>query len=107
MGMKNSIEAFPNDGVSKTIPVWVRVHNDGSYTFGFSGGSDLPSDMCLIFEDMVTGNTLDLKTATYYTFNMDSLVTFENRFNVNGSYPVVTLINNVTCAGAQDGSVIY
>jgi hypothetical protein len=73
----------------------------------FAGGAGLPSDRCFIFEDVVTGNTLDLKTANYYTFNMDSLVNYENRFNVNVSYPVVPAINKLTCADAQDGSVIF
>ena len=107
MGMNNSIEAFPNDGTNKVIPIYVRVPATGSYTLDFTGGSTLPSDMCFLFEVLLTGTSLDLKTETFYTCNIDSVATFENRFIVNVSYPIQPVVTDLSCKNAQDGSIVF
>lgn len=107
MGMLNSIEAFPNDGEEKVLPVYVRVPQTGSYTMDFTGGMSLPESMCFVFEDVLTGDMFDLKTATYYTCDIDSVANFDNRFLIHVSYPVKPIVNDISCKDNRDGSLIF
>ena len=63
--------------------------------------------MCFIFEDLLTGTSLDLKTATYYTCNIDAVSNFENRFIINVSYPIEPIVTDLTCKNAHDGQIVF
>ncbi len=107
MGMNLSINAFPPDGQSKVIPVMVRVPEFGSYMLDLDGAASFPDEVCLLLEDKVTGDIIDMKTTTFYNFTMDSLPNFENRFDIIMEYPVEVETHNATCSGASDAFAVF
>jgi hypothetical protein len=107
MGMDLSINAFPPDGQSKIIPVMVRVPETGSYVLDMDGAASFPDEVCILLEDKVTGDIMDMKATTFYNFTMDSLPNFENRFDIIMEYPVEVETHNATCAGASDAFAVF
>ena len=96
-GQGMSINAFPNDTNYVSVPVMVRVPNSGSYTLDFFGGDLFPEDICLLLEDLVTGDIIDLKTSVYYTFNQNTSSHFNHRFNITVSYPIQVKVVADSC----------
>ncbi len=106
-GMNCAINAFPNDGVAKVIPVMLRVPDTGSYTLDFSEQLSFPEEICMVLIDNETGTLTDMTSTMFYTFDMDALPNPIRRFDIVFTYPVNVESKAVSCHGNTDGEAYY
>lgn len=102
MGM--SINALPDNGSNRTIPVRVRAPQTDTYTLRINNLESFPAEMCIVVEDLVTGTIIDPSVNNEYQFALTgSLTNFEHRFNVLMTFPLQTSSEPVSCATGNDG----
>lgn len=99
----NTLPDFTGDAA---IPVMIKAGVNGTYTIKAELLNQFPSASCLVLEDLLNGNTQDLKTGDY-TFTMNTSPTPVKRFLLHVSTPALNLkTSNVTCNGQNNGTLI-
>ncbi len=64
-----SMDIQPFDGPIETIPLGFETGVSGTFTLWISGIGSFPEDMGITLEDTKTGELIDLRTDSLYTFN--------------------------------------
>lgn len=88
-----ALNSKPFKGEGDTVRMGVYARSTGSYTMSFVNAADFAENLPLFLLDYYTGNIIDLRTDTAYTFSitMSDVQSFgDNRFEmIVGKMPVV------------------
>ena len=86
---------------AQVIPLWVKALNGDSVTLT---ATDIPDNLCLSIEDVLTGWTAPVDENLHYTYFASTHMD-EHRFNLILGGGVEATSVNAACASAQDGSI--
>jgi hypothetical protein len=99
--------AFNKLGInSVSIPVKAKAGTiaQGDYTLSFEIPTEFMLGACMTLEDLHTGNTVDLRVDTSYTY-ATSDTTIQSRFIIHIVKDFNTQVVDLTCFGTTDGLV--
>lgn len=104
-GIRLSIDSRPlNAQGNITIPVYVKMPNNGTYRLRIQEVKNLPLGSCLMIEDLVTGNTIPFvegqELVISHTGNYSG-----NRFLIHATPGITTTVANLDCNNANNGSI--
>ncbi|MFA6261677.1 MAG: T9SS type A sorting domain-containing protein [Bacteroidia bacterium] len=107
-----ALNSKPFHGDGDTVRLSVYAKSTGSYTMSFVNASDFAENLPLYLLDYLTGNIIDMRTDTAYTFaiNMSDASSYgDNRFEmIVGKMPVVIIPTAVTeTASTSDNISLY
>jgi hypothetical protein len=92
--------------MSVSIPLVAKAGTiaQGDYTLNFDIPSEFMLGACMTLEDLHTGNTVDLRTDTSYTYATSDTTTLP-RFIIHIVKDFNTQVGDLTCFGTSDGTV--
>ena len=87
-----------------SIPVHVKMPTAGTYTLTILEDQNLPLGACLILEDLVSGQFMNIIQGASMVVNAAG--PFEGvRFMIHGQVAATILTSNTTCANSEDGVI--
>ncbi len=86
------------------IPVYLDLPEAGTYTFSVVQTQNLPLGTCLMIEDLLTGNAINLQAGEQMTITTSASYQ-GNRLVIHASAPVQVLSSDATCAGIANGTI--
>jgi len=92
--------------VSVSIPLVAKAGTiaQGDYTLSFDIPTEFMLGACMTLEDLHTGNTVDLRVDTSYTYATSDTTTLP-RFVIHILKDFNTQVGDLTCFGTSDGTV--
>ena len=99
--------SFNKIGINSiSIPVMAIAGTiaQGDYTLNFDIPSEFMLGACMTLEDLHTGNTVDLRADTSYTYATSDTTTLP-RFIIHIVKDFNTQVGDLTCFGTSDGTV--
>ena len=95
---------IPSASVSIPLVAKAGTIAQGDYTLNFDIPSEFMLGACMTLEDLHTGNTVDLRVETSYTFATSDTTTLP-RFIIHVVKDFNTQVVDLTCFGTTDGLV--
>ncbi|MEN9639878.1 MAG: hypothetical protein RLZZ262_1747 [Bacteroidota bacterium] len=86
------------------IPVYAKMPTAGTYTLTIAEDQNLPSGACLVLEDMISGQSINILQGQSMTIAINA--PFEGqRFMIRGQVPATIVTTPATCAGVSNGVI--
>ena len=95
---------IPSASVSIPLVAKAGTIAQGDYTLNFDIPSEFMLGACMTLEDLHTGNTVDLRADTSYTYATSDTTTLP-RFIIHIVKDFNTQVGDLTCFGTSDGTV--
>ncbi len=100
------INAFGELAGAVDVPVKVTVPESGDFVISFGSTAALTGRACVTLEDLLTGNIVAVADDASMAFSIDAAAPTEPaRFVLHVGEPVIGSVVDVTCAGADDGTI--
>jgi hypothetical protein len=86
------------------IPVYLDLPEAGTYTFSVVQTQNLPLGTCLVVEDMLTGNAINMQIGEQLSITTNEAYQ-GNRLMIHASAAVQVITSDATCAGMANGTI--
>jgi len=100
-----AINCFPSNVNEIIIPIRVKVGVTGKYIISADTNLGLPYNACVFLEDLATGDFINLRTSTSYSFGIAD-TTSAPRFLLRMSKPIVKSTVESGCSYKQNSQAI-
>jgi hypothetical protein len=102
-----SINALPPLDQKRSVDVYAAVGAAGAYTITPSELAPFQAGLCIMLEDMTSGNYYDMRAGATPSFQLAAgNNNGQPRFRLHFTLPVMFTVSPATCSGNADGEVI-